>query len=166
MVNARTALADRIERDLRLTRHLLDRLPDASMTWRPHERSFSLAGLATHLAKLPHWGAQMLAHDDYDTNRGGGHTNERQTRAAVLELFDRYHVEWRQTFAATSDQMLSSPWTLRRGDVVLESMPRIEAIERFLLHHMIHHRGQLTVYLRLLGVPLPSLYGPTADESL
>ena len=165
-MDARAQLAGRVDRVLDLTRTLLDRLPDESMSWRPHPRSFSLAGLATHLARLPHWGVQMLAHDDYDLAGATGRATEGQARADVLEMFDRHVVEWREAFAAATDARLVSPWTLRRGPAVVEILPRFEALERFLLHHVIHHRGQLTVYFRLLGLRVPDIYGPTADDHL
>lgn len=163
-MNARAGVAARIDRDLDLTRALLDRLPDRSMPWRPHPRSFSLAGLATHLARLPHWGTQMLAHDDYNLDNATGRASEHAARTDVLGLFDRHVAEWREAFAAATDARLASPWVLRRGPLVVDTMPRIDAIERFFLHHMIHHRGQLTVYLRLLDERVPALYGPTADD--
>jgi uncharacterized damage-inducible protein DinB len=164
-VTFRSALASGISRDLRLTRGLIERLPDASMSWRPHERSFSLAELATHLARLPHWGAQILASDGYDVGRVGRHTSAPcRSRTEVLDLFDRHVNEWERAIAGASEASLAASWQLRRNGTVLESMTRLDAVERYLLHHMIHHRGQLTVYLRIAGVPLPPLYGPTADE--
>jgi uncharacterized damage-inducible protein DinB len=163
-VSLAVRLAERVERDLALTRRLLDRLPDASMGWQPHPRSFSLADLATHLARLPHWGAQMLTRPSHDLATGGGPRPAETTRAAVLDVFDRHAVEFAGTLAAASDETLTAPWTLRRGDVVVESLARVDAVERYMLHHLIHHRGQLTVYLRLLDVALVPLYGPTADR--
>lgn len=160
----RVSLAERVGRDLRLTRDLLERLPDAWMNWQPHPRSFTLAGLATHLARLPHWGAQILRHDHHDLTAGGRPRAALATREDILELFDRHESEWNAVLAETSDATLASPWQLRRRDEVLESLSRGEAVDRYLLHHVIHHRGQLTVYLRAAAVPLSPLYGPTADQ--
>lgn len=160
----RASLTGRISRDLRLTRDLLDRLPDPSMAWRPHPRSFSLGGLGTHLARLPHWGVQMLERDHYDLAGAGGHREALGARADILALFDRHVTEWNAAMASTTEAALASTWQLRRGATVLESISHAEAVERYLLHHLIHHRGQMTVYLRQLDVPLLPLYGPTADE--
>ncbi len=88
------------------------------------------------------------------------------SRAEVLETFDRHVAEVRRALVAGSDAELAAPWTLKRGAHVVLSMPRIAALRRFLLHHVIHHRGQMTVYLRLRDVPVPPLYGPTADERM
>jgi uncharacterized damage-inducible protein DinB len=161
---ARTSLAGRVSRELRLTRDLLERLPEASLQWRPHARSFTLAGLGTHLARLPHWGAQMLAQPFHDLAAGSTRREAMATRADILALFDRHVAEWDDVLARTPAATLDAPWQLRRGTAVLETLPHDEAIERYLLHHLIHHRGQLTVYLRLLDVPLLPLYGPTADQ--
>lgn len=160
----RVSLAERVGRDLRLTRDLLERLPDAWMNWQPHPRAFTLAGLATHLARLPHWGVQILRQDHHDLGAGGPPRAALEARGDILELFDRHVTEWNVALAATSDATLASPWQLRRGDEVLESLSREEAVDRYLLHHVIHHRGQLTVYLRAAGVPLLPIYGPTADQ--
>jgi uncharacterized damage-inducible protein DinB len=165
-VTIRAPLSGRVSRDLRLTRDLLDRLPDSSMAWRPHPRSFSLGGLGTHLARLPHWGVQILARDHYDLAVTGGHREAPGSRADILALFDRHATEWTAAMASVTEAALAATWQLRRGTTVLESMSHAEAVERYLLHHLIHHRGQLTVYLRQLDVSLPPLYGPTADEDL
>jgi uncharacterized damage-inducible protein DinB len=162
---ASTPLAQRIDRDLRLTRALLERLPDEAMSWRPHPRSFTLAGLGTHLARLPHWGAQILTRAFHDLAAGAGSRREPMTTPEeILALFDRHVIEWHTALEASDAAALDAPWQLRRGTEVLESMSHAEAVDRFLLHHLIHHRGQLTVYLRQLDVPLLPLYGPTADQ--
>lgn len=162
----RAALTARVERDLTLTRAVLADLPDDAETlrWQPHPRSFSLGGLADHLAQLPHWGVRIVTGDGYDLTSATGHRRvPASTLAVVLDTFDRHTTEWRSTIAALSDRDLDAPWSLRRGTEVLETITRGEAAERYLLHHLIHHRGQMTVYLRLAGLPVPPLYGPTGD---
>jgi uncharacterized damage-inducible protein DinB len=157
-------LLDHISRDLHLTRRLLERLPESALAWRPHIRSFTVAGLGTHLAQVPHWGVQILRSDGYDLASATGHRHEAASRTGLLAAFDRSVAEWQHAADTTPPEVFGSVWSLRRGATVLETMSRAEAVERYLLHHLIHHRGQLTVYLRMLGVPLPPLYGPTADE--
>lgn len=163
----RNFLLPEFDHEMAVTRTLLDRLPDAAFDWRPHERSFTLGGLATHLAQLPHWGTAILDRDAHDLGDGEGQRPiARATRAQVLELFDAHVREVRDRLTATTDAELAAPWTLRRGGHTIMSMPRYTAFRRFLIDHVIHHRGQLTVYLRLQNVPLPPIYGPSADETL
>lgn len=157
------ALGEHASREFALTRWLLERLPDEAMTWQPHARSFTLGELATHLARLPHWGAQILMQPSYDVTSGASRRPAESTRSSVLALFDRHTEEFGRTLHARSDRDLTARWTLTRGSVVLEAVSHLDAVERYMLHHLIHHRGQLTVYLRLLDVPLVPLYGPTAD---
>lgn len=155
------------DHEMAVTRGLLERLPDDAFDWKPHERSFSLGGLATHLAQLPHWGRAILDHDHYDLAESDGNRAAlKDSGAAVIEVFDAHVAEARSRLAVMADAELAAPWSLKRGGQVLMSMPRYAAFRRFLLDHTIHHRGQLTVYLRLRDVPLPPIYGPTADERL
>jgi uncharacterized damage-inducible protein DinB len=150
-----------------VTRRLLERLPDDAFDWKPHERSFTLGGLATHLARLPHWGRAILDRDAYDlVESDGSRPVARATRHEVLEMFDLHVREARERLTGMADAELSAPWKLQRGGRTLMSMPRYTALRRFLIDHLIHHRGQLTVYLRLRNVPLPPIYGPSADEPL
>jgi uncharacterized damage-inducible protein DinB len=151
------------DHEMAMTRRVLERTPEHAFSWEPHEKSFSLGGLATHLANLPHWGAQILERDFYDLATST-RREDRTTSADVLTAFDAHVAEVRRLLVERPDSALLSPWSLKRGTQTLMSMPRLIALRRFLIHHAIHHRGQLTVYLRLQGVALPPLYGPTADE--
>jgi len=157
-------LAD-FDHEMTATRHVLERLPESAFDWAPHERSSTLGGLATHLANLPHWGAQILDGDGYDLDGAPARRVALQARDEVLTLFDDNVRDARRSLTTMSDAELAAPWTLTRKAHVLLSVPKCSAFRNFLLHHLIHHRGQLTVYLRLCGIPLPALYGPTADES-
>lgn len=162
-VDRQSFLAE-FDHEMAMTRRVLERAPDAAFAWRPHDKSFSLGGLATHLAVLPHWGAQILDRDFYDLSTPGGPRPEASSSADVLSMFDANVAEVRRLLVDRTDAMLLAPWALKRGTQTLLSMPRLGALRRFFLHHVIHHRGQMTVYLRLQGVPLPPLYGPTADD--
>ena len=155
------------DQEMALTRQVLERVPDSAFSWSPHERSMQLGGLATHLALLPHWGSAILDHDEYDLTAAEGKTPAMQHNSAeVLHTFDGYVTSLRKGLLNRTDAELHAPWTLRQGTRTLMSMPRFAALRTFLLSHTIHHRGQMTVYLRLQNVALPPLYGSSADESM
>lgn len=162
-----TFLLPEFDHEMAVTRRLLERLPEEALGWKPHERSFSMAELATHLALLPRWGRTILDEDGYDLARSDtASPGACETRSAVLALFDDHVAGTRRRLAQTSAPELEAPWTLRRGSQTVMQLPRHAAFRRFLLDHAIHHRGQLSVYLRLQDVPLPPIYGPSADETL
>jgi len=145
---------------------VLARAPEAAFAWRPHPKSDDLGTLATHLAQIPRWGTSILKHDRHDLAAAPSRRDSLPTVAAILERFDGHVRDVRAALVEMSDGELQAPWTLSRGAHLIMSLPRIAALRAFVVHHSIHHRGQLTVYLRLQDVPLPPLYGPTADESM
>jgi uncharacterized damage-inducible protein DinB len=165
-VPAESLLPD-FDHEMTMTRRLLERVPDAALAWRPHEKSFTLAGLATHLANIPRWGRSILEQTQYDLAQSDGRRPaEGGSRAEILAIFDDNVGAVRRGLVEKSDAELAAIWTLKRGEHVVLTMPRTAAVRRFLVHHMIHHRGQLSVYLRLQNVALPPMYGPSADELL
>ena len=143
------------------SRRLLERVPTDKGTWKPHEKSFPLGHLAKLVATMPGWITKMAHGTDIDLMGGAGYSFE--TTEHLLELFDRHVAEARQALADFTDADYSLPWSLRRGEMVIFTEERGKVI-RQTINHFCHHRGQLTVYLRLLDVPIPSIYGPTADE--
>lgn len=156
------ALLPEMDHEMATTRRLLERVPEDGADWRPHARSMTLGELAAHIANIPGYGAMVVGSEDVDLASAGapqGFT----TPAALLEQFDRNVEQTRAAVAAASDEALMEKWTMRNGDVVVMSLPRAAAIRTLFLNHLIHHRGQLSVYLRLRDVPLPSIYGPSAD---
>ena len=149
--------------ELKATRKLLERLPDGRFDWRPHERSWTLGELATHIASLPWWMRITLDDDGFDV--GGGAAPETRTDTdGVLEYFDAEAEELRASFASATDDTMNEAWQLRHGETIIMEQPKSVVLRRWGISHLIHHRAQLTVYLRQLDVPLPPLYGPTADE--
>ena len=163
-MSVRDALLAEFDQEMAVTRRLLERVPENAFGWKPHEASFSLGGLATHVAQLPHWGRQILDQEFYDIGASTGRATPKDTLADVLTTFDAHVQEVRRALTSKADAELQAPWSLKRGAHTVLTMPRISAVRRFMMHHVIHHRGQLTVYLRLQGVPLPPIYGPSADE--
>jgi uncharacterized damage-inducible protein DinB len=159
------SLLAEFDHEMAITRRVLSRVPEPAFGWKPHEKSYSLGALATHLSQLPHWGAQILERESYDLDTASP-SAEKSTLDAVLETFDHHVMEVRRTLTRSTDAELLAPWTLKRGTQVLMSVPRSGALRSFLINHVIHHRGQMTVYLRLQGIPVPPIYGPTADESM
>ncbi len=144
------------------TRKLLERVPSDRGSWKPHPKSFSLGHLAQLVARMPSWLVSMLRDDKLDIGAGAGYTLEK-TEALIAE-FDRGVHDGHEALESASDRDLDVPWSLTHGSHVLSTMPR-RIVVRQHLNHIVHHRGQLTVYLRLNDVPLPSIYGPTADEA-
>jgi uncharacterized damage-inducible protein DinB len=165
-MSIRESLLPDFDQEMAATRRVLERVPEASLAWRPHEKSFSLAGLATHIANIPYWGEAILKRDAYDIAESGPPKPEQTSLTDALRVFDAHVASVRRRLVECSDGELHAAWELRKGAQVLMVMPRLTALRRFLLHHIIHHRGQLTVYLRLQNVALPPIYGPTADERM
>jgi uncharacterized damage-inducible protein DinB len=145
------------------TRRLLERVPEAGLAWKPHDKSMSLGGLATHLSNIANWSGALLNDTSFDLAAAPPNLEARTSSAAILDAFDASTRQARGWMDKT-DAEYQAPWTLKRDGHVVFSMPRIVAFRSFVLSHMIHHRGQLSVYLRLQNVPVPAIYGPSADE--
>ncbi len=166
MPNLTRALAAELQHEASSTRRLLERVPDDKLDWQPHAKSMSLGRLAGHIGELPGWGESTMEHPEVDLaavpedQRGAVAESVEQ----LLADFDRGVAGFVAALEAADDERLFEPWKLRSGEQVILDMTRIAALRGFIFSHMIHHRGQLTVYLRLLDVPLPQTYGPTADE--
>ena len=151
------------DHEMGTTRKLLERLGSANLAWKPHERSMSLGGLATHLSTIPQWGGTILNEPSFDLASAGPNVREKTSHADILAAFDASTKQTR-AWLDKSDAELASPWTLKRGGQEVFTMPRAAAFRSFVLYHIVHHRGQLSVYLRLNGIPVPAIYGPSADE--
>jgi uncharacterized damage-inducible protein DinB len=159
------ALLPEYDREMGATRRVLELIPDLHLAWKPHEKSMSLAQLATHIAELPGWSPKILEQSMFELEPGAITRREAESRAAILEIFDRNVTAARLALAARTDPEYLSRWTFRREGREIFTLPKAAVIRSMVMNHMVHHRGQLTVYLRQLGIPLPPLYGPTADEA-
>ena len=157
------ALLPEFDQEMANTRKTLERVPDDKMDWTPHAKSFTMGKLATHVARLPEWGKITLATEslDYMKEPPGAPF---QTSAEVLAGFDKLVAECRAAIAGASDEEMFKDWTLLAGGQHIFSMPRIAVLRSFVMNHIIHHRAQLGVYLRLNDIPVPGVYGPSADE--
>ena len=152
------------EHETRTTRRHLERLPDDQLGWRPHPKSFTAAGLACHLVDCVRWTHAIFAMDELDMDPATYETCQATSVAGLLESFDGDVARGREALAGASDAAVLAPWRLKiRGRLRFEKS-RLDVFRDFTLSHLIHHRGQLSVYLRLLEVPVPGSYGPTADE--
>jgi len=151
------------DHEMGATRRLLERLPDGKLAWKPHEKSMSLGALGTHLANLPRWGTYILNQPSFDLADAPPGVPERTSRADILRLFEETTSQTRASMDK-GDAEYTAPWTLRRSGQEVFTIPRAAAFKSFVVNHIIHHRGQLSVYLRLNDIPVPAIYGPTADE--
>jgi len=149
------------------TRKTLERVPDYKLDWKPHAKSMTLRQLATHLALFPSWMISTFESASFDYAPVGGEPYKPpvlNSRKDFLEAFDRDVGKARQALEAASDAQLLETWSLLAGGKTVFAMPRIAVLRSMVMNHMIHHRAQLGVYLRLNDIPLPALYGPSADE--
>jgi uncharacterized damage-inducible protein DinB len=158
------ALLPEFDRETTTTRKLLERVPEDKFNWKPHAKSMSLGQLASHVATIPMWGSVTMAQSDFDV-AGNPQLPPMKTRAEILSAFDKFVSDTRAALTGKTDAELMVPWALKRGNETIFSMPKASVWRGFVLNHLIHHRGQLSVYLRMHDVPLPSIYGPSADET-
>ncbi len=162
------SLLPELEHELATTRTCIERVPDAQLTFKPHPKSYSAHDLVAHLAEIPMWGVVTFDRDEFDMQPLGGPAYERPVLNSVadaLARFDELSATMKAALSATSDNAMMAPWTLLKGGQQVMILPRIAVYRSFILNHLIHHRGQLSVYLRMMDVPVPSIYGPSADES-
>ena len=157
------SLLPEFDREMSTTRRLLERVPEDTFAWKPHEKSMSMGDLATHVSNLPSWGSVTLTASEFDL--ATSHVSQAASRAELLARFDRNVADTRGALVGRADPELMTQWTLKRGDQKLFSMPKIAVWRTFMMNHVIHHRGQLSVYLRLNNVAVPAIYGPSADEA-
>jgi uncharacterized damage-inducible protein DinB len=157
------SLLPEFDNEMSNTRRALERVPTDKFDWQPHAKSFTMGKLATHLATLPGWTDITINTSELDLSQPR-EIPKPATTEELLALFDQTVASARATLAGASDETFFQPWTLRNGEQTIFTLPKIAVMRGFVLNHIIHHRGQLTVYLRLNDIPVPSIYGPSADE--
>ena len=155
------------EHEMANTRKTLERVPNDKFSWKPHEKSMTLGGLATHLSNIPSWTKNTFEADKLDIARPGQppyRLEEKKSTAELLAAFDENVASARAALESATDENWQGKWSLLMGGKTIFTLPRTGVMRGFVMNHLIHHRAQLGVYLRLLDVPVPSIYGPSADE--
>jgi uncharacterized damage-inducible protein DinB len=155
------------EHEMASTRRILERMPHERAAWKPHPKSFSMGDLGLHLAQLPNWLVITMNDSAFDANPPGGPPFPRPVYESVdrtLAMFDANDAAGRAALASATDEQMLAIWTLKNGGQSVLAMPRVAIVRSFVLNHIIHHRGQMSLYLRLCDVPVPGMYGPTADD--
>lgn len=158
------ALIAELQQEAAVTRKCLERIPETIFDWKPHEKSMSLSRLATHVAEMVGWVKDTVEKSELDFATMDYKPFAPETTAELVEFFDKQNTDAIESLKNTSDESMMQNWKLRNGEQVYFDMPRIQVLRGMVFNHIVHHRGQLSVYLRLNDVPVPALYGPSADE--
>jgi uncharacterized damage-inducible protein DinB len=161
------ALLPEFDHEMANTRKTLERIPEDKFGWKPHEKSMLLGRLSNHLAEIPGWVPVTLKENSIDVNPPGGEqpkAADLASRKEILDLFDKNVAAARAAIAAAPDDLWGKPWSLLNAGQTVFTLPKVAVLRGFIMNHSIHHRAQLGVYLRLNDVPVPSIYGPSADE--
>jgi uncharacterized damage-inducible protein DinB len=158
-------LLPEVEQEMATTRRVLERVPDDKLAWKPHDRSSSMGDLASHIVNMIKWTDVTMNQTEFDLDSVPPEQMNptAKSRAELLTWFDANAAAARQALAR-SDADYGVLWTLKKGDQVFFTMPRYTCVRSFFLNHVVHHRAQLSVYLRLNNIPVPAMYGPSADE--
>jgi uncharacterized damage-inducible protein DinB len=158
-------LLPEFDQEMENTRKMLACVPDGKWDWKPHEKSMSLGRLSGHIAELLSWGVTTMEKEVFELNPEEYKAYIADSTADLVETFEKHRAKARESFANASDESFQTIWTMKFGGKTVISMPRVAVIRSMIMNHIIHHRAQLSVYLRLLNVGFPGMYGPTADET-
>jgi uncharacterized damage-inducible protein DinB len=161
------ALLPEFDQEMANTRKTLERVPDGKFDWKPHDKSGTMGWLAGHLESIPEWMADIIEKDSMDMAPNGVPMKPPpppKTRKELLELFDKHVAKARKALAGASDAHLMKKWSFLNNGQELFAMPRVACLRTWVFNHVVHHRAQLGVYLRLNNIPVPAIYGPSADE--
>jgi uncharacterized damage-inducible protein DinB len=160
---AQTFLAE-LKQEAASTKKLLAAVPFDKADFKPHEKSMSLKALATHIAEINGWWKECLMQDELDFAKDMGPGKEYHSTDDIVNWHDELIVNAEKILSGVSEEEFAKPWTMRNGEQVYFTLPKAAVVRTWCLNHLYHHRGQLTVYLRLLNIPVPGMYGPTADD--
>ena len=159
------SLLPEFDHEFATLRKVLERVPEGKWDYTPHAKSMKMGRLSGHLAELGHWVNATLGADELDFAKAGYKPFVPTSSTDLIAKLDETVTSARTALAAASDANLMKPWSLRNGETIFFTMPKVAVLRTFVMNHMIHHRGQLVMYLRMLDVPIPSFYGPSADEA-
>jgi uncharacterized damage-inducible protein DinB len=162
--NIATALIAEIEHEAGVTRTVIERIPAEKFDWKPHEKSMTFGRLASHVAEMFGWTPPTMEQAELDFSKMDYKPFEPKTTEELVEFLDKNVAEAIATLKSSPDERFMENWTMRNGEQVYFTMPKIAVMRSFVMNHIIHHRGQLSVYLRLNDIAVPSIYGPSADE--
>jgi uncharacterized damage-inducible protein DinB len=160
------ALIAELKHESALTRKILERVPTEKLQWKPHEKSMTLGRLATHVAEIPHWISEIINGEEFDFANRGYKSPVVTSQEELVAICEAQTNQAIASLAGTDEASLNKIWTVRNGEQVFFQLPKKVAIRGWGLSHLYHHRGQLSVYLRLLDIPVPGMYGPSADERM
>lgn len=163
-MNVMEWLATQFDQEAKTTRRHLERLPNDQLEWRPHEKSYTAVGLASHIVEMLNWTTDIFTKDEVNFDPTTYKPYIAASTSELLEAFEKAVADSKRVLEGVDDEAGMQLWSLKFGGKTLFERPRIDVFRDFALSHVIHHRGQLSVYLRLLNVPVPGSYGPTADE--
>jgi uncharacterized damage-inducible protein DinB len=158
------ALLKEFDHESKTTRRVLERVPTDKFDWTPHPRSMPMGKLAWHIVQMAVWIPGTLEKDFIDLSAPGDEDPDPTTVQELLAAFDKNAAAARAALAAAPDEIMMNPWSLKSGEQVFFTLPKAAVLRSFVFNHIVHHRGQLTVYLRLNEIPVPSIYGPSADD--
>lgn len=162
--NLGNALIAELEQEAKVTRSVLERIPADKFDWKPHDKSMTFGRLASHVAEMFGWTPATLQHAELDFSKMDYKPFEPKTTSELVEFLDKHVAEAVETLRNSTDETFMENWTMRNGEQVYFTMPKAAVMRSFVMNHIVHHRGQLSVYLRLNDIPVPSIYGPSADE--
>lgn len=162
--NIASSFIAEFEQEAVVARKCLERVPAEKFDWKPHEKSMTFGRLASHIAEMFGWTPSTLQQPELDFSKMDYKPLEPATTADLVEFLDKNVAEAIDVLRNTPDEVFMENWTMRNGETVYFTMPKITVMRSFVMNHIVHHRGQLSVYLRLNDIPVPALYGPSADE--
>lgn len=157
-------LSAELDHEAASIRKMLERLPNEKFSWKPHEKSMTLERLAGHIVEMVGWTRQTLTQDELDFSKFDYKPKEYKNASEMVADLDKNVSEAVEILTNTTDETMAESWTMRNGEQIFFEMPKAAVMRAFVMNHIVHHRGQLSVYLRLLDIPVPSIYGPSADE--
>jgi uncharacterized damage-inducible protein DinB len=159
-----TSLINEMTNEIQTTRKCLERIPADKFDYKPHEKSMEMGKLASHIAEMFGWTGPTIKDTELDFAKMDYKPFEPKTTAELVEFFEKQAAEALQTLEGTPDETFMEAWSLRNGEQIYFTLPKVAVMRSFVMNHLIHHRGQLSVYMRLNDIPVPGIYGPSADE--